>query len=211
MAWVIPCSLVAQDSGAAMLHTNGDVLLDNSPAATSTALLKDETVQTKKAAAAKIDLTGSTVDMLPETLIQFEVDEIFLEHGGLQVLTSKGLRVRVGCVAVIPVNPEEWTQYDVSDVNGRVTVASRRNDVRVESHGGIHRNQENQRNSDIVHAGEQTTRDEKCGAGIASAPQAIKAILDTLPAKVAGLAVVGGVTCWVLCRPPEPISKSQPN
>jgi hypothetical protein len=211
MTFILVSTLVAQDTGAAMLHTNGAVLLDGNPAPASSALFKDETVQTKKESAAKIDLSGSTVDVSPETYLQFEPEEIFLEHGQLHVLTSRELRVRVGCLTVIPVN-QDWTDYDVTDVNGKVTVASQKNDVRLESHAALPRkNREDERNSDIVHASEQVTRDEKCGvADIARPPEAIQAVLSTPLAKGIGLIIIGGVTCWVLCRPTESISPCNP-
>jgi hypothetical protein len=211
MACIFPASLIAQDSGAAMLHTNGAVFLDGNPAPASSALFKDQTVQTKKESAAKIDLSGSTVDVSPDTYIQFEPEEIFLEHGQLHVLTSRELRVRVGCLTVIPVN-QDWTDYDVTDVNGKVTVASQKNDVRIESHGGLHKNRQNEHDSNIVHAGEQVTRDEKCAAAdLVRPPEAIQAILSTKPAEIIGLAIVGGVTCWVLCRTSAAISPCNPN
>jgi len=206
----LPSSLMGQNSGAAMLHTNGVVQLNGNPAPVSSALLSDDTVQTQKTSTAKIDASGSTVDIQPETFIQFEGEEIFLDHGSLQVLTTRGLRVRVGCMTVIPVNAD-WTQYDVIDVEGKVTVASHKNDVKIESHAAQTRKaRSNENGSDIVHATEQRTRDEKCGAALGEPAHATKGILDTLPAEIGGLAVVGGVACWVFCREPGPISPWKP-
>jgi hypothetical protein len=41
------------------------------------------------------------------------------------------MRVRVHCITVIPVSDTEWTQYEVTDVNGNIEVAAQKNDVRI--------------------------------------------------------------------------------
>jgi hypothetical protein len=209
MLGILPLSLAAQDSGMAMLHNNGDVLLNGSAAPSSSALMMHDSIHTQQTGTAKIDASGSTVDVQQETLLQFEGNELVLEHGSLQLLTSKSLRVRVGCITVIPVN-EEWTQYDVTDVDGKVTVVSHKNDVRIESHGSrAKKERQSDNEEEIVHAGEQKSRQEKCGADLSEPAHATKAILNTAEAKWVGLFVVGGVTCWALCRP-KPISPWQP-
>jgi hypothetical protein len=92
-------------------------------------LFPDDLVQTPKNAVARIELTGSSADINADSMVQFEGDELVLDHGTLSVRTTRGLRVRVGCLTVIPVNLSQWTQYDVSDVNGRVTVNATKSDV----------------------------------------------------------------------------------
>ena len=46
-----------------------------------------------------------------------------------------GMRVRVHCITVIPVSDTEWTQYEVTDVNGNIEVAAHKKDVRIELEG----------------------------------------------------------------------------
>lgn len=72
--------------------------------------------------------------------MQFEGDELVLEHGTLQVNTWRGIKVRVDCLTVIPP-AQEWARYDVTDVDGRVLVLAHQNDVKIHYHGvaGIRR------------------------------------------------------------------------
>ena len=130
----LPVSLWAQDSAAAVLRSNGvGVLVNQNSAPASMALFRDDLVETQKKAVARIEFSGSTADISPETMVQFEGDELVLDHGSLSVNTSRGLRVRVGCVTVTPVNNAEWTHYDVYDLNGKVTASALKSDVYIDS------------------------------------------------------------------------------
>ena len=117
MIVILPTSLMAQNSARAMLHNDGGVWLNGSPAPNSSAIFLNDLVQTQKGSWAKIDADGSTVTVQPETIVQFEGDELVLDHGGLQVNTSRGLKVRVNCITVIPLT-QDWNRYDVTDVDG---------------------------------------------------------------------------------------------
>ena len=132
MIAVCPSSLATQDSGGAILHNNGGVLLNGNPTPPSTAIFPDDLVQTQPNAEAAIDAAGSTVTIKAETLLQFEGNVLNLEHGTVLVSTSRVMTVRVGCITVIPVSAE-WTQYDVSDIDGKVTVNARKSDVNIET------------------------------------------------------------------------------
>ncbi len=134
MIAILPESLMADDSAAAILHSTGGVRLNGNPAPPSSALFPDDLVQTPSHSEATINAAGSTVMVISDTVVQFEGSELHLDHGTLQVSTSRQLRVRVGCLTVVPVNPA-WTQYDVTDVDGRVTVAARSSDVNIEARG----------------------------------------------------------------------------
>ena len=50
--------------------------------------------------------------------------------------------MHVNCVTTVPVL-KEWTQYEVTDVNGSVQVAARKDDVNVERGMARSRPQEN--------------------------------------------------------------------
>ena len=69
-------------------------------------------------------------------MVQFNGDELVLDHGTVSVNTSRGLRVRVGCLIIRPVNNTEWTHYDVADVDGKVTVSALKNDASIDSRSG---------------------------------------------------------------------------
>src|ERR1022692_2671908 len=138
MLVILPASLMAQDSARAMLHNDGGVLLNGGPAPKSSAIFLHDLVQTQKGNWAKIDADGSAVTVQPETIVRFEGDELVLEHGGLQLNTSRGLKVRVNCITVIPLT-QDWNRYDVTDVDGRVTVVAHQNDDKIHYQGSTTR------------------------------------------------------------------------
>ena len=95
-------------------------------------------------------------------MVQFEGNELVLEHGSLSVNTSRGLRVRVGCVTVTPVNDTEWTHFDVVDLDGKVTVSALKNDGYIDSRSSNPQQAKQSGHSSrvIVHEGEQKSREE---------------------------------------------------
>lgn len=217
MVVILPVSLVADDAAAAMLRSNGiGVLVNKNPAPASTALFSDDLIETQRNAVARIEASGSTADILPETMVQFRGDELVLDHGSLSVNTSRGLRVRVGCLIVTPVKNVEWTHYDVADVDGKVTVSALKNDVSIDSRDSSVKQLKQgsaRSNRVIVHEGEQKSREEKCGGAYDRASGAVAAkgaILNSAWTKAAGVATIGGLTCWALCRGDDPVSPSQP-
>jgi len=205
---------VADDTWAAILRSTGNVLLNNNRAPSTSALLSGDLIVVQSGAAARIELTGSAVDINPETIVQFEGDELVLEHGSLSVNTSRGLRVRVGCVQITPVHID-WTRYDVSDVDGRVTVSALKDDVYLESRSVNPQQAKGSERSGrvIVREGERKSREEKCG-GADLKPNPIAdgtgPILNS--PYVIGSAVVGiGGLCWILCRGDNPLSPARPD
>jgi hypothetical protein len=208
MIVILPTSLMAQNSARAMLHDDGGVWLNGSPAPNSSAIFLHDLVQTQKGNWAKIDADGSTVTVQPETIVQFEGDELVLDHGSLQLNTSRGMKVRVNCITVIPLT-QDWNRYDVTDVDGRVMVAAHQNDVKIHYQGAATRLSKQAASSDVtVHQGEQVTREERCGAPARPA-EATGTTLNSIWAKGAGIAAVGILTCWALCRGDEPVSPSK--
>jgi hypothetical protein len=212
MIVVLPASLTAQSSGGAMLHSDGGVWLNGNPAPNSSAIFPHDVVQTQKENKAKIDAEGSTATVQSDTIVQFEADELVLDHGSLQVNTSRGMRVRVNCMIVIPLT-QDWTRYDVIDVDGKMTVVAHEHDVKIHYQGAGARRAKTAGFSDVtVHQGEQATREERCGAAArpAEVVNANGAILNSVWAKGAGLTAIGVLTCWALCRGDDPISPSKP-
>ena len=215
MVVVLPVSLFAQDATGAMLHSNGTgVLVNKAPAAASLAIFPDDLIETQKDAVARIELTGSTADINPETMMQFESDELVLDHGGVSVNSSRGLRVRVGCLTVTPVNPSDWTQYDVVDVDGKVTVHSLKGDVYIDARSKNPKDvkQPTRSTRDLVRETEQKSREEKCGSAYLK-PDRIPGIDGILNSPIAisiGAAMVAAVTCLGLCRSDDPVSPYKP-
>jgi hypothetical protein len=108
---------------------------------------------------------------------------------------------------------QEWTHYDVINVDGKTTVVAYENDVKIHSRGTVVRASKPGGAADVtVHQGEQVTRDERCGAPARPAEivNAKAAILNHPIPIGAGAAVVGVLTCLGLCHHDDPLSPSKP-
>jgi hypothetical protein len=200
-----------------MLRSDGTgVLLNSNPAPTSTALFRQDLIRTEKNSVARIEINGSTADIGPETIVEFDGDELALEHGRLSVNTSRGLRVRVGCLTVTPVNDSAWTHYDVADLNGNMNVASLKSDVYINErskNAQAAKQASSHSNREIVRETERKSREDKCAGAYlnpADSPAGQGAILNSPWAKLTGAGVIATVACWGLCRSDDPISPSRP-
>lgn len=217
MIVILPVSLLAQDTAAAILRNNGiGVQVNRNPAPASSALFSGDYIETQKNSVARIEASGSTADLNSETMLQFEGNELVLEHGSLSVNTSRAMRVKIGCLTVTPVNPEEWTHYDVVDLDGKVTVSALKSDVYIEARSKTPKDAKQSAHSDrvIVREGEQKSREEKCGAAYLNNPSAIAgsgAIMNSPWAIGAGIAGVGAALCFgLLCHDDDPASPTKP-
>jgi hypothetical protein len=77
MIVMLPVSLLAQDTTAAILRSNGiGVQVNRNPAPASSALFSGDEIETQKNSAAGIDAGGSAAGLNPETRVQFEVNRI---------------------------------------------------------------------------------------------------------------------------------------
>lgn len=212
---VLPLSLLAQDDVRAMLQSNGTgVMVNHRPAPPSVALFENDFIETQKGAVARINVSGSSADINPETTLQFQGNELVLDHGSLTVNTSHGLRVRVGCITITPVKPADWTHYDVTDVDGKVTVVADKSDVYLDaqSKNPQEAKQSKKTERSIVHETEKKSRDEKCAAAALPMRAAASPIgaLSSPWAIAGGAAAVGVLACWALCRSDNPISPDKP-
>ena len=212
MVVVLPTSLMAQDSARAMLHNDGGAWVNGNPAPKSTAIFMHDLVRTQKENSARIDADGSTITVEPETIVQFEGDELVLEHGSLQVNTFRGMRVRINCVTVSPP-AQEWARYDVTDVDGSVLVLAHQNDVKIHYSGPA-----TWRSKHVEFAGRDgisrragDSRGPMRGSAQARhSRDANLPILKTPLANGIGGAVIVGVACWAVCRGDDPISPDKP-
>jgi len=211
----LPLSLFADENGAAILVSNGSVLVNHSQAAASLALFPSDVIETQAGSSARIQLNGSTVDIGAQSVVEFHSDELVLDHGSVLVNTSHKFRVRVGCVLVTPAY-EDWTLYDVTDTDGRVTVAAHRKDVYLNSHSPhakLSREGEDEGRSHVtVLEGEQKSRQEKCGAADVRQYPAWDGPLDS-PWVIGsgGGAILGMTLCILFCFDGNPVSPSWPN
>jgi hypothetical protein len=201
----------AGQAGAAILHAQGGVWVNGYEARDASAIFPGDLLETKPGSAANLSLDGSTVLMQPESVAKLQTNLLELDHGSVLVGTSKGFKVRVSCITVVPVL-NEWTQYEVINVNGNVQVAAHKNDVNVERETDRKKPSPDAETSHgtTVHEGEQKSfdRTELCGA----APLPTTASTGLNPKWIAvGAAGAGALVCVLVCRGGKtPISSSSP-
>lgn len=206
---VFPGSLLAADTGAAMVYTHGAAWLNGAHVPTSSAIFSGDMLQTRSDSAANINAPGSSITVLGDSLVQFEGASLKVEHGGVSVSTSKGVATTAGDVRVAPVS-DAWTEFNVTDVDGTVRIAARRGDLTITDDDG----------TATLAQGQETTRDEqsdkseskkknkKRGAG--AAPAAGGGVLSSPLAIGIGAAAIGGLTTWVLVKGDNPVSPAVP-
>jgi hypothetical protein len=206
---MVPASMFAADSGAAMLYANGAAWLNGSHVPNSSAIFAGDLVQTRSDSAANIHAPGSSITVLGDSLVQFEGTSLRVEHGGVSVSTSKGVATVAGDVRVAPVS-NAWTEFNVTDIDGTVRIAARKGDLTITDDNG----------TVTLAQGQETTRDEqsdksdkkkkdKKGAG-GAVPAAGGGVLNSPIAIGVGAAAVGGITIWVLTRSSNPVSPATP-
>lgn len=212
MLVIVPSSLLGQ-TPSAILHTQGGVWVNGYEAQDSAAIFAGDTLETKPEFSATLNLEGSNVLIQPQSVTKFQGDFLELDHGGVAVGSATRFKVRVHCITVTPV-VSDWTQYEVTDVNGTVHVAARKNDVNVEIVEHRKPGAESAgSNSGTVHEGEEHNYDESkvCGAP-AKLPGAA---MNPKYFEIGGAALGGVLICAVvLCKGKgggtKPMSSSSP-
>jgi hypothetical protein len=209
MIIILPSSLLAQDPNRGLLHNDGGTWLNGVQVPAVAAIFPDSLIETQKGHTARIDVDGSSVLIQPETRVQFQGHELVLDHGSLQLDTSREMEVIVGCITISPVSASR-TEYNVADANEKVHVAAVKNEVKVHLHGALRKSKRGESSDFIVHEGEQITRAERCTGIVQQTKGNPLPLLDTSEAIVIGGIIVGTVACHGLCHGDDPISPSKP-
>src|SRR5579863_469349 len=217
---LVPASLFAAESNAAMLYTNGTAWVNGAHVPRfSSAIFPGDLLQTRSDSVANITLTGSSITVLADSLVQFEGASLKIEHGGLTVSTSKGVATRAGDVKVAPAS-NAWTEFNVTDVDGTVRIAARKGDLMIIDDSGsvtLPQGQETTRqetsdqannDTDKNQAKDKKNRNRKRAVG--AAPAAGGGILNSPIVVGAGAAAIAGVATWVLVKSDNPASPSVP-
>jgi len=200
--------MLAGETASAMLYTNGEAWLNGSEVPKSVAVFSGDMLQTRLDSTASIQSNGSNVMVLADSLVKFVGPSVELEHGAVRVTTSRGLVARAGDVTVTPAS-NSWTEFQVTDVDGRVQIAANKGDVTVQDDKG----------TTTVTQGQQTTRDDtsdtekkkkKHRRAAGAAPAAGGGIMSSPPVVYGGLAAVGGAAVWIWLRPEPPVSPACP-
>lgn len=206
---LFPVASFAADSNPAMLYTNGAAWINGAHVPRpSLAIFSGDLLQTRSDSVAHINGSGSSVTVLADSLVDFEGSYVRINHGGVDVSTSKQMATTAGDVKVSPAS-NVWTEFNVTDFDGTVRIAARKGDLLI-SDG---------QNTVTLPQGQETTRDEtapdssgkKKKKQQAGAPAAATGgILNSPWAIGAGAIAIGGVATWVLIKNDEPASPAKP-
>ncbi|MGA8619660.1 MAG: hypothetical protein WB660_14230 [Candidatus Sulfotelmatobacter sp.] len=216
MIVLFPLSLLATDTGAAVVHSKGGVWVNGTEIVDSTAIFPGDFLQTKPGFAANLDAEGSSVLIKPESVVKFQGNFLILQHGSVAVGTSRSMSVHVNCIHVEPVTSER-TQYDVTDTSGAIQVAALKNDVNIKQGGLLKKAAKEGESSQsaTVREGEQARRDESAMCGAAPRPGAGGNAMNPLNPKwieIGGAGAGALVLCLIFCRSSgaNSVSPSQP-
>jgi hypothetical protein len=213
---LLPASLFAAETNAAMLYTNGTAWVNGTHVPRfSSAIFSGDLLQTRSDSVANITQTGSSITVLADSLVQFEGSSLKIEHGGLTVSTSKEVATTAGDVKIAPAS-STWTEFTVTDVDGTVRIAANKGDVLITDDTGSATLQQGQdttrqESPDQVNNNDQPAKEKKKKKRAAgAAPAAGGGLLNSPIAVGAGAAAIVGVTTWVLLQSSNPASPSTP-
>jgi hypothetical protein len=123
------------------------------------------------------------------------------------------MSVHVNCIRVEPVSKDR-TQYDVTDLSGKVEVAAHKNDVNITHGGAAHKTKSDGQDgqSATVHEGEQASRDESAACGAPPRPEGAGHTLNTKWLEIGGGGGGALILCLLLCKgsPASSMSPTQP-
>ena len=209
---LLPASLLAADSTAAMLYTTGTAWVNGAhvPRASS-AIFSGDMLQTRSDSVANINSAGSSITVLSNSLVQFEGSGVKIEHGAVAVSTSKGVATTAGDVKVSPVS-SAWTEFNVTDVDGTVRIAARKGDVTIfdgKDTFTLAQGQETSRDESSDQSDKENKKKTKKRAA-GAAPGAEGGILNSPLAIEIGAGIIGLTTILVLAHDDDPASPSKP-
>jgi hypothetical protein len=204
---LVPAQLLGQESASGMVYANGPAWVNGTEIPKSVAVFPGDVLQTKQDASANIGTNGSSVMVQSDSLIKYEGTSVAVDRGSVRVSTASSFEAHACEVKARPVNNTP-TQYEFTHNDQHVTVVATKGDVTVEDHQG----------SKTVKEGEQATRDDGCEAAAKKNPKrrpgAVAAagggILSSPAGLYTGIAIVGGITTWVLLQGDDPISPACP-
>ena len=208
---LLPGSLFAADSNAAIVYTHGAAWINGAhiPRPTS-AIFSGDLLQTRSDSVANINQSGSTITVAADSLVKFEGSSVRIEHGAVTVSTSRSTGTTAGDVKVIPAS-NAWTEFNVTDTDGTVHIIDTKGDLNVTDDRGtttLQQGQETTRDetSDTDKDGKKKKHKEQSGAPAA----ATGGILSSPYAVGAGAAAIAGVATWVLIKNDNPASPTKP-
>jgi hypothetical protein len=214
MCGIFPLSLAAHESGAAMLRSNGGVWVNGKENPESTAIFSGDLIETNPGSVANIDVQGSSVLIQPESVVEWGDNVLTLDHGSVTVGTSTEMRVNINCLNVVPV-VNQWTQYDVTNVDGTVRVIAHKLDVDITQGNSQNKSSDQDKSgSATVHEGDHASRESSVICGAAKPPGAAGGGSPLSTTRWIEIGSGGGgaaLLCILLCRGSSPASVSTSN
>ena len=207
IALVLPAVMSAVDLPA-MLYTHGAALLNGNSVVRSSAIFSGDLVQTARSSAANINASGSIVLILNDSLVQYQGSAVKLERGGVTISTSKLLAIRAGDVTVSPKS-NGWTEFEVTDVDGKVEIAARKGDLTVADDTGTVTLPQDQQTTREDPQSQNDDKKKKKKAATGPATAASGGILNSPLAIGIGGGAILGATAWVLVQGDQPASPSK--
>ena len=215
---VIPIWATAADAGG-MLYTSGVVLRNGGVIQDASALFPGDLLETDSRSGANVQELGTSVVILPTSLVEFHGPSLSLEHGSLSVATSHGVSVSVGCMTIVPISTG-WTQYQIIDRNGSIGIAALKNDVRLDilANGKMPKDV-SAAEAGTLRQGEETTRQESdgCKEGktkkkkeAGAVPSASGGILTSEYTKWIAIGGIGGLGIFLAVQPDDSPSPFKP-
>ena len=196
LCWVmivfVPASLMAADSGVGMVRPYGTAWLNGAAVEQSSAIFPGDLVQTSSTSAMKIRSSGSSVTVLPDSLVKFEDGAVSVEHGGVKLATSKSTVARAGIVTATPASSAR-TEFELTDVDGTVQIVALKGDLQI-SNGSVttilsEGQQATQQDSDKTQSKNESERKQSAPAPAAKKRTVVFIVAAADAAAVGGLAL----------------------
>jgi co-chaperonin GroES (HSP10) len=183
LLFCFPLAISASDkaeTAKAIMYTHGQVQLNGSSSPTTMALFVGDAVHTGSDSAANITAEGSSVLVMPNSVLKFQGKTLDLEHGDVVVSTFQGLALKADEVTVAP--SKDKAKFEVAENQDTVVIAARKGDLTVTDGEG----------TSTLREGQQTTKNRRKRAGAAPAASGAP-ISNKTAAILAGVAGAGAI------------------
>ncbi len=192
-----------------MARAYGAAWLNGVAVEQSSAIFPGDLVQTSPSSALKIRSTGSSVTVLPDSLVNFEGGGVGVGHGGVKLATSKSMFARAGIVTATPAS-SAWTEFELTDVDGTVQIVAIKGDLQISDGSQTTTLSQGQQATQTVSDEAQSKKDQSGTDPNGKKKKKKKAIYIFVVASAAA-ATAGAVALAVESAPaPPPISTITP-
>ncbi len=193
LLFLTPAALVANDfPSTAMVYGKGSVSINGAPLPGSSAILPGDMIETKSDGIATVNAEGSNLIIEPDSAAKFGPDGILLDHGSVSIATSKQMVGRALNATATP-SSIQWTEFELSTINGSVEVVARKGEVEVNCGKETAHLSEGQ-----SVANDSSGRCERRKKTAGAYPPAEGNILSSPYLKYIAAAAGGGILIWIL-------------